>query len=83
MAKLDKILEKMRKNPLNWRIEQVEIIARSYQIAIRKTGGSHVVLDHPDLVELFTIPAHKPIKPVYIKKFVKLIELLQDNNENN
>jgi hypothetical protein len=80
----DKYLSKMRRNPRNWRIEQIESIARRYQINVRKTSGSHVILSHPDLSELLSIPAHRPIKPIYIKKFIKLIELLQGvNNEHS
>ncbi len=80
----DKYLNKMRRNPLNWRIEQIESIARRYQVSVRKTSGSHVILSHPDSPELLSVPAHRTIKPIYIKKFIKLIELLQGvNNENS
>ena len=46
MGKKDKLLDKMRKNPRDWRIEQIETIAKRYQITIRKIGGSHVVFEH-------------------------------------
>jgi len=80
----DKYLGEMRRNPHNWRIEQIESIAYQYQVTVRKTSGSHVIFSHPDLIELLSIPAHRPIKPIYVKKFVKLIELLQGiKNENS
>jgi hypothetical protein len=72
-----KILEKMRNNPRNWRIEQIETIAKNYGINIRKSGGSHVIFDHKNWVELLCIPSHRPIKPVYIKKLLILIDLLE------
>ena len=75
-------MEKMRCNPRDWRIEQLETIARHYNVAVRKTGGSHVVFDHPNWIELLCVPARRPIKPIYIKKFVTLIESLEVNNEN-
>ncbi len=80
----DKTLSKMRSNPRDWRIEQLETIARHYDIAVRKTGGSHVVFDHPDWIELLCVPAKRPIKPIYVKKFVELIDLLEEreNDEN-
>ena len=78
MSNIEKILEKMRRNPRDWRIEQIAIVAEKYRVMIRKTSGSHVVFSHPNWVELLTIPAHRPIKPIYIKKFIKLIELLED-----
>ena len=50
------------------------MVAKKYGIAVRKGKGSHVVLDHPGWIELLTIPARRPIKPIYIKKLVRLIE---------
>ena len=75
-------MEKMRCNPRDWRIEQLETIARHYNVAVRKTGGSHVVFDHPNWIELLCVPARRPIKPIYIKKFVTLVESLEVNDEN-
>jgi len=75
---LKKILEKMRNNPHDWRIEQLESIAKWYDIKIRKSGGSHVVFYHPRWIELLSVPAHRPIKPIYIKKLVSLIDTLID-----
>ncbi len=82
MTKSEKTFVKMRANPKDWRIEQLETIARHYGVAIRKTGGSHVVFDHPDWIDLLCVPAHRPIKPVYIKKFIALIDTLEMDNEH-
>ena len=82
MGNKEKLLDKMRGNPRDWHIEQLETIARHYNITIRKTGGSHVVFDHPDSVELLCVPACRPIKPIYIKKFISLIELMGEDNDN-
>lgn len=83
MAKSEKILNKMKANSKDWRIEQLESIAKQYGVGIRKSGGSHVIFDHNDWVELLSVPAHRPIKPVYVKKFVALIEKLEVDNENS
>jgi predicted RNA binding protein YcfA (HicA-like mRNA interferase family) len=79
MTHAQKLFEKMRNNPRDWRIQQLEIIAKRYGISVRKTGGSHIVFDHPKWVELLCIPAHRPIKPIYIRKLLALIETLGDN----
>lgn len=71
-----KKLNKMRTNPRDWRIEQLETIASHYGVIIRKSGGSHVVFDHPSWIELLCIPAHRPIKAVYVKKLINLLDLL-------
>lgn len=44
-----KTIKKMRENSHDWRIEQLESVAAHYCINVRKTGGSHVVFDHPKL----------------------------------
>lgn len=82
MTKSEKTLHRMKTNPKDWRIEQLETVAKQYGVAIRKTGGSHVVFDHNDWVELLCVPAHRPLKPIYVKKFIALIESLEVNDEN-
>ncbi len=78
MTTSQKLLDKMRNNPRDWRIEQLEMLAKHYGVNVRKSGGSHVVFDHPRWVMLLCVPAHRPIKPVYIKKFVALIDQLSE-----
>lgn len=68
----------MRRNPQDWRIDQLETLAKQLGINIRKSGGSHVVFDHPKWIELLCIPAHKPIKAIYVKKFISLIDRLHN-----
>ena len=72
----------MQVNPNDWRIEQLETVAKQCGVIIRKTGGSHVVFDHRDWVELLCVPARRPIKPIYIKKFIVLIKQLEITNED-
>lgn len=79
MVKNKKLIERMRRNPRDWRIDELETIAKYYGINIRKSGGSHVVFDHPKWIELLSIPAHRPIKPIYVKKLVSLIDTLGDD----
>jgi len=78
MPSRGKLLARMRANPRDWRIDQLEKIAANYGIKVRKSGGSHVVFDHSSWVELLCIPAHRPIKPIYVKKLVALLETLEN-----
>jgi len=78
MGQRDKLRQKMENNPRDWRIEQLETLAKQFGVAVRKSGGSHVVFDHPDWIEMLCVPAHRPIKPIYIKKFVALIATLSE-----
>ena len=76
MANAHKLLEQMRQNPRDWRIEQLEIVANHYNITVRKSTGSHVVFTHPKWTMLLCVSAHRPIKPIYVKKLVTLINTL-------
>lgn len=74
MSKTDKIIQGMRDNPTNWRISSLEAVAQRLGIHVRKTGGSHVVFLHDDSELIVTVPAKRPIKPVYIVQFLALID---------
>ncbi|MEI6804665.1 MAG: hypothetical protein WCK83_16015 [Burkholderiales bacterium] len=68
-----KLLVAMGNNPLNWRIEQLQTVARQHGIDWRQDGTSHCVFIRVDGKTL-PVPAHRPIKPVYLKKFLTLIK---------
>jgi hypothetical protein len=63
----------MRINPRDWRIEDLKVVAVRYELASRQQGTSHVVFRTPN-GEVLSVPVSKPIKPVYIKQFVRLID---------
>ena len=72
MSAVEKLLENMRNNPKDWRIEQLKTIARAYNIEWRQRGTSHVVFIRDD-GQTLPVPANRPIKPIYIKKFVEFV----------
>ena len=61
-----KLLQSMRNNPRDWAMDQVLTVAQRYGFEVRSSGGSHHVPSHPDLIESLTVPARRPIKPVYV-----------------
>jgi len=73
MSSATKLFEAMRRNPLDWRIEQLPTVARQHSIDWRQEGTSHCVFVRADCKTL-PVPAHRPIKPVYVKKFVALVK---------
>ncbi len=77
VSKVDKLLDQMRRNPCDWRIESLEAVAARFGIKVRKPAGSHVVFQHEASAIAVTVPAHRPIKPVYIKQFLALIDDLR------
>jgi len=72
VSKAGRILDKMRNNPHDWRIDSLKTVARAYEIEWRQRGTSHVVFVREDGRTL-PVPARRPIKPIYIKKFVEFV----------
>lgn len=75
MSQADKTLQKMRNSSDGWRIEELQAIARRFEIDWRHDGTSHCVFITASGKTL-PVPAKKPIKPIYIKKFLLLLEEL-------
>ena len=69
-------LQKMRKNRLGWRIEELQAAAEENFVEWCRPGrgGSHAIFSAPGVREIVSAPAKRPIKPVYIKQFVALID---------
>ena len=76
MAKAAKLFSRMRNNPRDWRIEDLKTLAGKYSIRHRQQGTSHVVFYH-EKAGLLSVPCGRPIKPVYIRQFVALIDKLE------
>jgi predicted RNA binding protein YcfA (HicA-like mRNA interferase family) len=74
MSKAEKLLEKMRANPRDWRMDALEAVAKRYGIEVRKTGGSHFVFMHSNSELAVTVPYKRPIKPIYITQFLALLD---------
>jgi predicted RNA binding protein YcfA (HicA-like mRNA interferase family) len=69
------LLDRMRRNPAaDWTIADVERVCRDHGLLFRAEKGSHCHAKHPAAIEILTIPARRPIKPVYIRKLVHYIE---------
>src|SRR6266704_7031020 len=71
-----KLLQQMRKTRTGWRIEELQTIADDNLVEWRRPGrgGSHVIFSASGVREIVSVPAKRPIKPVYIKQFVALID---------
>lgn len=79
MAARDKTLENMRRNPRSdWRIEDFRAVARQVNVQWRSPGGSHVIFVAPD-GSVLSVPARRPIKPVYVKLFVEMIDRVRSD----
>ncbi len=72
MVAYEKLLARMRNNPRDWRIDDLKSVANRLGIDWRNEGGSHHVFSYPGVEEDACVPAHRPIKPVYVRQFVEL-----------
>lgn len=73
MSTAEKTVAQMKANPLDWRIEDLQVVARRYSIDWRHEGTSHCTFITAGGKTL-PVPAKKPIKPIYVRKFLQLLE---------
>jgi hypothetical protein len=52
-------------------------------VNVREFGGRHVGFEHPDLQEALSVPARRPIKPIYAQRFVRFIDAVRGANERD
>jgi hypothetical protein len=67
----------MRRNPQgDWTIKDVQTVCDQYGLILRspKRGG-HYTAYKPGVRIILTIPFHRPIKTVYIRRLVTFIDL--------
>ena len=81
MVKAEKTLARMRNNPRGWTIENIKTLAQRSGIDWRQPGTSHVTFSYPG-VQPLTIPSHKPIKPIYVKLFLEMIDRVGVENDD-
>ena len=81
MVKADKTLARMRANPRDWAIDDLKVIARRYNIDWLQPGTSHVTFSFPGLMPL-TVPAHRPVKPIYVTRFLALLDSIGEQDDD-
>lgn len=78
MASAGRLLEKMRNNPRDWRIEDIATLCQANGVDFTAPrNGSHYKVKHQAMAQILTIPAHRPIKPVYIRELIKFIDAVR------
>lgn len=79
MSTKEKKLRKLRNNPKGVSFEVIDSLLTAYGFTSRNRGSSHFIDSHPLLNEIedyVNIPKHRPVKPIYIKKAIALIDKL-------
>jgi hypothetical protein len=78
VSKAEKLYAQMLNNPLNWRMDDVATVARHFGFGRIEGKGSHTKFYHEKLPEILSVPVKRPIKPIYIKHLLALIEKLEE-----
>lgn len=78
MSTWAKFLAAMRRNPRgDFSINHIGLICRALEghglkLRAPRGGGSHYTVQYPG--GILTIPARRPLKPVYVRKFTELVD---------
>ncbi len=80
MGSLEKRLEEIRKNPKDVTFAELDTLLRHYgcQVRQRRRGSSHHVYHHPLLPRHLTIPNTRPLKPIYVKRALAMIDDIRE-----
>jgi hypothetical protein len=84
MSKSDKLLKSMANNPQGgFVISDIQVVSRAFGLSIRNpSGGSHYSISHSSQVAILTIPARRPIKPIYIRQFVAYVQAVEASRDH-
>jgi len=78
MSSVEKIIEKMKTQPNGIKFSEVEKILNYLDFYETRQKGSHKRFKNENLQEAITIQVQNPLKAVYIKQILKMLE---DNSQ--
>ena len=79
MSKKDKLIKAIKNNPTNIKFEDLKKILEGLGYSAINRGGSHYVFTKDNCISL-TIPYKKPVKVIYVKQVIQIIE--EEDYEN-
>ncbi len=90
MTRREKLRQRIERNPNNVSFHNLRVLLESYGFELKRTKGSHhsFVAQIGERKVLLVIPFRKPLKPIYVKQALTLIEEIEketssgDNGEN-
>ena len=78
MSRRQKRLARLRQNPNNVLLDDLWTVLKEYGFEHKHTVGSHhtfaVIIK--DVSYLLVVPFHRPLKSIYVKKALQLIDLV-------
>lgn len=79
MAKRDKLRQRLRNNPVDASMRDVETLLLRFGFTLARISGSHHIYEYEedDLWRQIVVPLHgQKVKKVYVKKVVELLDEL-------
>jgi predicted RNA binding protein YcfA (HicA-like mRNA interferase family) len=79
MSKREKRLQRIKQNPKNVSFDDLRALLEDYGFVLERSSGSH----HSFKAEmggesvLFVVPYRRPVKPIYVKEALMLIEEIE------
>lgn len=83
--KRQKRLERMRQNPNNVSLNDFRRVLEDHGFVYQRTSGSHFTFYYilAGQTKLFVVPFNRPIKPIYVKRALKIIdEIIEEQGED-
>lgn len=78
MGRKEKLYRKLKNSPNHATFEDVDKLLRWCGFELRRTSGSHHIYKREGYDQIVTVPYHKPLKTVYVKRAVALFECFFD-----
>jgi predicted RNA binding protein YcfA (HicA-like mRNA interferase family) len=85
MSKRQKRLERIRQQPNNVSLDDLRRVLENYGFEYKQTVGSHYTFGYVvgDQTRLFVVPFRRPVKPIYVKRALKLIDqIIEEQGED-
>jgi hypothetical protein len=85
MSKADKLLDQMRRNPAgDWTIQDIQKLCNrlGWSCLPPMGGGSHWKIAPTGHDSILTIPAKRPIKPIYIRKLMEMVKANENGQDD-
>jgi predicted RNA binding protein YcfA (HicA-like mRNA interferase family) len=79
MSKRDKLRRKLRNNPKDATLQEVETLLTAFGFRLLRVQGSHRIYEYNDgtIVKKIIFPLHgRKIKSLYVKRAVEIIDTL-------
>ena len=85
MKKTSDLLAAMRRNPnADWSIADIQKVCAQHGCeCLAPARGSHWKVAAPGKAEILTVPARRPVKAVYIRKLVAMLEGIEGDGKGD